>query len=451
MAAGATKQAADGRTANQDLAPDVRATRQGLVEASRDKAAAAQALQASQAAVLDRDGKLKAAEAQTSALTTSLASARHDAVVASEAMKRAGDDRTTNQALVADLRATPQRLQDLEREKTPAAQALRALQAAELDREGKLKSAEAQISSLTASLAAARHDAMVALETAKRAGDDRTASQTLEADLRATRQRLEDAGREKTAAAQALRALQAAASDRESKLKEAEAQTAALTASLASARHDATVASETTKRASDERIANQALEADLRTTRQRLEDTGREKTAAAQALHALQATVLDRDSKLKAAEAQTSALSASLASARHDATTASETTKQARSEGVSVGRRPAGSLASATLEPNHLIEDLPSNIVLRYRAGDPVAQQKAKLVKSSLTEYGLASSEAAEAVDITPGVHVTYYYKQDQNLARQVSKSVASAEPSQKRAGRNQMPLPGTVEISVGG
>lgn len=448
MATKASKQAGDDRTANGTLEADLRTTQQQLQDAERDKVAAAKAFRALQAAVLDREGKLKAAEAQTTVLAARLDAARRDSTQASEAIKRAADNRPANQAAEADLREMRQRLEDADREKSAATQALQATVA---NREGKLKAAETQTAALSESLAAARHDAKTVAEATKQTADERTANQALEADLRATRQRLDDASREKSVAAQALHVLQSSVADREGRLKAAETHAAALTENLAAARHDTARAAEATKQAAEERTAKQALEAALRATRQQLDDASREKSAAAQALHALQAAILDREVKLKATEVQTAALTASLATARRDAATASEATKQARFKQESVGRFSAEPLASAASKPDGPIESLPSNIVLRYRAGDPAARQKATVLKSSLNESGLSSSDASAAADIMPGVHVTYYYKQDQTLARQVSRSVTSSEPSQKRAGRNQMPLPGTVEVSVGG
>ena len=71
----------------------------------------------------------------------------------------------------------------------------------------------------------------------------------LEADLRSTHQQLEEAGREKAAMSESLRAMRAVVAE----------------------------ALEAIKRTGDEKTANQALEEDLRSTRQQLEEAARAK------------------------------------------------------------------------------------------------------------------------------------------------------------------------------
>ena len=446
MASEAMKRTGDEKAATQALEADLRSTRRRLEEADRDKAAISQSLDAIRAVVADRDGKLKAAETQTSALTASLASAKRDALVALESTKRSGDEKAANQALEAELRSTRQRLDEAGRDKVAISQSLHAMQAAIANREGRLKVAEAQTSVLTASLATAKHDATAATEATIRTGDEKAANQAL------ARQRREEADRDKAAAFQSLRAIQAAVADREGKLKAAEARGAVLTASLAAAKHDAATASEATKQIADEKAANRRLEADLRLTRQRLEDAGRDKAAISQTLRAMQSAVEDREGKLKAAEAQAAILAAGLATAKHDAATSNAMDRTAireeaeKSFGSSQKADDTPSSTASTSEPSS-----PSNVVLQYRAGNPTARQKATALISLLSSSGIFSKDVSEVSNVSPGVHVMYYYKQDKMLAKQVSKSVTSSEPTQKRAARDQMPLPGTIEVSVGG
>ena len=198
----------------QALETDLRSTRQRLDEANRDKAAMSQSLQTMQAAVAE----------------------------ALKATKRTDDEKAANQALETDLRAMRKRLEDAGRDKSAMSQTLQAMQAAVAE----------------------------ALEATKRTDDEKAATQTLEAHLRSTRQRLEEVGRDKAAMTQSLQALQATVADRDSKLRTAETQAAGLVANLAAAKRDAATTSVATKQSDDGKSATQALEADLRATRQRL-------------------------------------------------------------------------------------------------------------------------------------------------------------------------------------
>ena len=225
------------------------------------------------------------------------------------------------------------------------------------------------------------------------------------------------------------------------------------------------------------RVADDGMQADLTLTRAQVTQVAVAKAAALNALQAVKAVVADHDKKLEAAQRQVSTLSADLAAARRETKQATEMAQRLRSERAAVegtlsriqgakspsadwsaqaNKRPSkvfNPTSSASGDP--LVPDLPqgasARVVVLYSLKSETVRMRAIALTSALIKSGTDVADIVGVPRNRAGNHVTYYYRQDQDMAKTISSKLSVPEPSQSHIPTDKTPRPGTIEVSVGG
>ena len=294
----------------------------------------------------------------------------------------------------------------------------------------------------------------------------------LQAAVAAARAKADQADREKTIAIASLRTSEAAAAGHQTRLEAMQKQVATLAAQFAGAKRDAEQATKTTQRLAAERVDGSALRAALASARANMDQAGREKTAALAALHAAESVDADRDGKLQEALKRAATLAAALESTKREAALAKASARRiaderspggalkaalaaARAEADRAGREKA--VAVAPLSSDHVAvgtSRLPDGVMARvrlhYSMTSDASRTQAAMVKTQLSDLGLDVAVSSELQKDGSKTAITYYYKQDERAAISIADKIRAPDPVRTRIPTNQLPRPGTIEISLG-
>ena len=178
-----------------------------------------------------------------------------------------------------------------------------------------------------------------------------------------------------------------------------------------------------------DKAGNDTLQADLRAARAQIAQADHDRAAAADALRSTQDAAAKRQAELLAARQHTAALEAIR---------------------PAVLSRPLASIVSGVRSESSSRDDV--RVILRYRMSSDKARVQATSLKVALDGLGYGLVSVSEDARAAPGTIISFYYKQDEDLAEELASGIKSARPRRKQISTGTMtPFPGTVEVSVGG
>ena len=199
------------------------------------------------------------------------------------------------------------------------------------------------------------------------------------------------------------------------------------------------------------------FQAELASTRTQVRQLAGEKAASTDAMIASQALAAERGKTIEQMREQEAALRAELADLKREAARSTEAARQAPSDPPSVSARTDradGIVPAAQTMSEHRAYDLPAGARTRvnvtFAIGREAARSKALALTATLAKSGIRATEPMGVESTTPGVHVTYSYRQDRPTANEITKNLLVPDPTWSHRAQNQSVRPGAIELFVG-
>ncbi len=92
-----------------------------------------------------------------------------------------------------------------------------------------------------------------------------------------------------------------------------------------------------------------------------------------------------------------------------------------------------------------------AHVVLRYARDSAPARERAVALGTALRAKGLDVTDPTGAPAGKGGDRVTYFYREDHDIADGLANQLAASEPTQGRITTRSPPRPGTIEVTIGG
>ncbi len=428
-AAEATKEANERlvteRAKREGLAADLTATRERLAAAVREATAATAAREA---AAADAEAKRKAEERRVAAVLAE--KVRATEAVAGQAATLAqqlADEQATNRVLTADLASARERLERAAREASAA---------------------DAKQGRVGATEIVAEQSAGQVAALAQRLAAEQARANGLTADLASTRERLDQAAREATTAGAAREAIEAAMADAESRRRAEHNRVAVLVERLSATEGVAEQAVTLGQRLAAEQARTKGLTADLAAARDRLA-RGAARGDAAQARLSIGDEAPPTGGRSKAHGSPTNAPTPTKEARAIEppvqtglSSAVAPPTGAAALKGTALKGTALRGTASPVVESAH--------VVLRYARDSAPARERAVALRTALRARGLDVSDPT-GTPARAGDRVTYFYREDQDVADGLAEQLAMSGPTQAHIPAGSPPRPGTIEVTIGG